>query len=79
MSPRLPVGAVVAKRCSCGQACRDERHPRYTVEAFTPNMFYPDIGVYRLRRHDTGRAHTTRTVGHYVIVSLPDESVLVSP
>lgn len=85
-----PIGAVVQKRCTCGQPAqhREAVHPRYRVVDIRPNKWAPDVhdddallyGRVTLQRLDTGRNHRSSMLllrDSYVIVSLPAESVLL--
>lgn len=83
-----PVGAVVAKRCTCGAvACHRDTHPRYLVVCKHPSGWVPPgcdpvlYADYHLERVGTGRRHRTSGIvlrEQYVILSLPDEGVLIS-
>lgn len=90
MSTVAPVGAVVAKRCTCGALAHHHdpnTHPRYRVVCKHPGGWVPDgadpdlFADYHLERMDTGRRHRTSGIvlrDQYVIMSLPDEEVLIS-
>jgi hypothetical protein len=86
-----PIGAVVAKRCTCGAvAChRENTHPRYLVVCKHPNGWLGPVGRrnpdlyadYHLERVGTGRRHRTSGIvlrDQYVILSLPAEGLLIS-
>lgn len=87
--PQVPVGAVVAKRCTCGRpACHREAgdHPRYLVVGHYRHYWPPVPGPmdwdYALERQDTKRRHRTSSIvmrDQYVILSLPTEAVMVAP
>jgi hypothetical protein len=87
MTALVPIGAVVAKKCTCGApACHRESntHPRYRVvdqkRHYWPTEPAPMDWDYILERTDTTRHHRTSAIvmrDQYVILSLPTEDVLI--
>lgn len=85
-----PVGAVVAKRCTCGAAACHRSvstHPRYLVVCKHINTWVPPgahvdlYADYHLERIGDGRRHRTSGLvlrDQYVILSLPTEGLMVS-